>query len=265
MKLGHMLFIALMMLSNTSSATRVFAAVEILDSQAYTERDNTNSPGNSISLSRNGYSAFASGDINAGIMRGSASSTGGDNDPSHFAYFDSTLRYDNIVFSPGASGTGYLAWHWDGSSNSNVPTNLGADGVATLGIRIINDTSVVRINIGEDHVLSPTACIGGHTSCTIGQSINESGYTAFNITSDGSYLFQESVTGFATSGTTSDFLHTGTLSLILPEGVTYTSVSGLSVPSPTTPANAVPEPSPLLLIGFGMFALTLIRRKVLGG
>lgn len=265
MKPQHILFVVMMMISSMSSATRVFVAVEVLDSTGYTERDNTNSPGNSISFSSTGYSASATGDINAGTMRGSASSSSGDTDTSHFAFFSSALRYDNIVFSPGASGIGYLAWHWDGSSTSKLPTNLGADAAATLGILIRNDTSAVRINISEDHVLTPSACNGAHNSCTVGQYVNESGFTPFTISSDGSYLFQEYLSGFATAGTTSDFLHTGTLSLLLPKGVTYTSASGQFVPAtPTTPSNSVPEPSPLLLIGLGIFGLALLRKKVFG-
>lgn len=56
-----------------------------------------------------------------------------------------------------------------------------------------------------------------------------------------------------------DFLHTGAISLLLPEGVTYSSGSGLFLAGDIT--SPVPEPASLTLAGLGLALVLLSRRR----
>jgi hypothetical protein len=66
------------------------------------------------------------------------------------------------------------------------------------------------------------------------------------------------------STTFADFSHTASVALVLPDGVTFTSDSGVFLTAVQSP-NSVPEPSiwAMLLIGCGGIGATLRRRTTL--
>lgn len=241
-----------MVMTTVSTAVLADAVVSttIYDQTANNTKQLLGKSVNEITYSQNGSSAYAYANLNTGILRGFASASP-NLDSSHYAEFVTSIR-DTITFSPGATGIGYLNWHWDGFSNSEVPTNAGIDYTAILNIYLI--TSSYRIN--EEYVLTPGACVPGrHAGCTSGVVVNQYGQIPFLITSGGLFI-QEGIAGFATMGRLTDFSHTGTLSLSLPKGVTFTSASGsfLSEVSPNAPST-VPEPSSFALLGLGFLGL----------
>jgi hypothetical protein len=56
-----------------------------------------------------------------------------------------------------------------------------------------------------------------------------------------------------------DFSHTGTISLVLPGGTTYSSASGVFLTNQST--SAAPEPGTLFLLGLGLAGIALARNR----
>jgi hypothetical protein len=57
-----------------------------------------------------------------------------------------------------------------------------------------------------------------------------------------------------------DFSHTGTIGLVLPSDVTYTSASGVFLS--TGQASPVPEPSSFVLLGLSLAGIGFVRRRL---
>lgn len=65
------------------------------------------------------------------------------------------------------------------------------------------------------------------------------------------------IEGKSVASTTEDFGHTASLSVYLPEGITYTTASGYALPVVST----TPEPGTLDLLGLGIAGISYHRRK----
>lgn len=156
---------------------------------------------------------------------------------------------DTISFGAAATGTGYLDWHIDGtlsaygnpfpSATTSLVLNIGNAGGNT------GQTSYFTDN--------PNLCRASPT-CTIGTGFDQSGSFAFQI-QPGAFSVSVFLQTVAFDGASNDFSNTGRFYLRLPDGVTYTSRSGvfLTDAAPIFPVvSAVPEPSTYLLLLFGL-------------
>ena len=197
-------------------------------------------------------SASAFADLNLGVLKASAIGSG---DPSQrlgtYASTASPSFQDMITFSPGASGTAYLEYHFDG--NLDAPSaHTGAD--AYLGVTV-GDVALRQIYLFDfPGISSPCAPSTATYECTAGSSIDETGVLAFQIGADPINIsaFLQVV---AENGATANFSDTAGFYLMTPPGVSYTSGSGtfLSAAGPII-TSPVPEPATylLFLVGLGL-------------
>ena len=71
---------------------------------------------------------------------------------------------------------------------------------------------------------------------------------------------QAMLVNYCGAGTACDYSHTGDVSLSLPDGVTYTSASGVFLTQPLE-SSSTPEPAPAALLASGIAGLVLLRRR----
>lgn len=156
---------------------------------------------------------------------------------------------DTITFGAGASGTGFLDWHVDGT-------------LTPAGNPFPSATTSLVLNVGgtgeTDYFTDSTGLCLPSATCNIGTSFDKSGAFAFMI-APGSLQVSAFLQTEAFDGAIADFSNTGRFYLRLPDRVTYTSTSGVFLTDAApifAGVPAVPEPSSyaLLLVGLGLLS-----------
>ena len=162
---------------------------------------------------------------------------------------------DTITFGAGASGTGFLDWHVDGTLTPAGNPFPSATTSLVLGVGGTGET---------DYFTDSTGLCVPSATCNFGTSFNKTGAFAFTI-APGSFQISAFLQTEAFDGAIANFSNTGTFYLRLPGGVTYTSTSGvfLTEATPIFPGvPAVPEPSSYALLLGGLGLLGLVKGRV---
>ena len=199
-------------------------------------------------------SASGSADLYLGVLKADVTGSG---DPSQrlgtYASTSTPSFQDLVTFSPGASGTGYLEYRFDGTLNAPAG-NTGAD--AYLAVTLNGMTLHQTYLLDFPSVKSPCFPSTAISECVEGSSIDEVEILPFQI-GPGSFDFYAFLQVIGENGATGNFSDTAAFYLALPPGVTYTSKSG-SFLDGAVPiiATSVPEPETyiLLLVGLGLVA-----------
>lgn len=177
---------------------------------------------------------------------------------------------DTLTFAGDLSApyTGTLSFTLDGKmtpgggqipgSGGNAGSASAALSLGTLGFAGLNHTSFY---VSET---CSTISLTADESCTVGSTFAETISLPFTIDDAHRMVnLTASLYGQAFNGAHVDFANTGTLSLVLPSGLSFTSESGLLLTAQTAP---VPEPQTyvLMLAGVGFVAarrLGVVRQK----
>ena len=217
------------------------------------------------SIASGNASGSATANLDTGILRASAIGPGTSADRlGTYATSATATIQDTITFSPGSSGTAFLDWQFDGFLTGAIGPSFYRTDAAFAYIQIIfnnnEQTHTYLTNVSD-------FCLPNDTDCVVGNSIDLVGSIPIVIDS-GPLTISTELYVQAENGDLSNFLNTGKLFLETPEGVTYSSDSGVFLSSATpivkSPTGAVPEPPVVALIGVGL-ALALLsswRRNI---
>lgn len=192
--------------------------------------------------------AYGYGSASSGTVRANVQSGIGFND---YASVDITLQ-DYITFSPGATGTANLDWRLTGdiSLDSLVggPDNTAAD------ISVQADSSI------ENHRITNGFCPVGFHSCTIYRNgmngFVKAGSLEYNIPTNGRSFMRIIVHIRAYGGLEYiNAMNTGNFYLRVPEGVSFTSDTGVFLSA----ASPVPESGTAASLACGISMLLLLH------
>ena len=178
---------------------------------------------------------------------------------------------DLLHFAVSGAGSGTI---------TDIGVSLTVDGVMSAGslndenqvVLLLNiDGNTMQIDIGQN--LSGSVCVG--SPCVYGESVagnwvasSFSGTNPNSVTFTGVFALTgptqdvpvsselEVVASGADSVGTTDYSQTAAISLSLPQGVSFTSDSGVFLTQST-----VPEPSAIWFAGAGLTVLGLLRRR----
>lgn len=205
------------------------------------------------SLDVGGASASGFSDLSLGILRARAVG-----DPQGGSTSTISAFSDSIVFAPGAAGTAYLKWNWDGVlSGADSPVNR-ADGILHVQMSVTGSPVFPDWNFQQAYVLRPSECYAGVPDiCQVGKSINQFNQLAVPIYGGETYHAYVDLIADASDGASSNFSSTGRFYLETPAGVTYTSTSGKFL----TEALPIPEPGTPWLLACGGALIGVVARR----
>lgn len=216
-----------------------------------------------LTTSDSSASAEAYSNLVTGTFRADAVAPPIPQSPDAAAYFSSARAqvFDFVYFSPGATGTAYLDYHWSGTLSSSY--YYGGAGLIFHISHGLEDNRVINS-------LSTSHCAADDPTCTIGTKVDQIGSIPFQITTG---LTLIDVTLFDAPGD-GDMLNAAnqgsfvaSIFLRTPAGITFGTNSGNFLIAANPILSAVPEPaaSALLTIGLAAVGLRLsLRRRVLG-
>ncbi len=239
----------LFMTSAVADPVGPYVQVAINDGTSQASQSSTTPVVANVSLSLGSASGTGSANMTSGLL--TAVSRAPDADPLHNTLTTTTVTsqiYDDISFSANATGIAYVDYHWDGLQS-------GYDGYreqyATLDIYIQHGNGQPS---NYEFVLDNHFC-DSHApfSCIVGTSIDRTGSALFFIQPGATFIGLTLMANAADGGTV-DFSDSAAFALRLPDGVSYTSTSGvfLATAAPVFPVTTVPEPSSIALIFMGL-------------
>lgn len=164
---------------------------------------------------------------------------------------------DNGYVSTEAGGYGliqetlYLDWHSSVIDPIPVTVNWMASGFASASTYLAAETSVSIAMGGPDKISQGIT----ETRDLTGGFAYISETVIFNPSIDDHFLTVRAYLTTTVKDGVSDFSHTGTFSIDLPEGVTTTSASGVFL------TEAVPIPGAIWLLGSGLIGIIGFRKK----
>lgn len=189
-------------------------------------------------------------DLSAGVLKSSAQAIF----IPGFLYASAAYTgfFDSVVFTSGFGQTAYLDYSFDGSltfAGNLVPQSTYGQMTVFAG-----GQSVVARLFESD--LCSFACGAGSAS------VSKRGSMAFNISQNPLQL-GASLDAYAQAGNMANFSNTGKLFLRLPDGVSFTSGSGVFLSQATSilPVAAIPEPSSYALMAFGLGLVAFQRAR----
>jgi hypothetical protein len=212
-------------------------------------------------------SAYASANLPSGVLRASATGSG----------YINTGGFESCCTGQALAQFGdILHFSVAGASSTtvtNLVVNFRLDGTLAIDAGLTGGVWEAQVDdtltFGNGHFREQdTVLAGGSPTVTF---LNQGGWVSHSETesSPGNYLFTgiysitgstadvpvgDALTVFA-GGANSDFAHTGTVTVGLPSGVTFTSDNGLL----SAPVSSAPEPGTWLLLGSGLAAAVISR------
>jgi len=188
-----------------------------------------------------------------------------------------TIQMSDVLTFTG-SGTVTFGFALDGSvSFLGIPPGMGYDPSSysqTVGLSLTGSSGDAYMEWGGTANGAANAGVGPtyttNTSGTLGWN-NGAGAGVYSNDTYNGFLFSGTLTVHSGEvldialnqgmncnyGASCSFQNTGQLSLILAQGVSYTSASGVFL----TQTNSTPEPGTWVLLGAGMSAFILLRRR----
>lgn len=255
MQIRYALVVALWGLASLTWAGTASTQVEIRAMAGNdTQRSDSAPVQDTLTYSNAGGTGTAYANLQTGILRDYAVAPPlPSND---FSYTLASSRISDIItFNAGATGTAYLEWSVDGTLAA-FDNNL----TSTAGLSLF--ISGAANNIDENHAYTNFSCAPYNvTTCQAGTSFSQTGMVAFNIAGGDPTSIEVVLDSYPADGSIGDFSNTGKVYLVLPDGVTFTSGSGVFLDE-AAPVVAVPEPSTLALVvaGFGLLLWNGRRR-----
>ena len=108
-----------------------------------------------------------------------------------------------------------------------------------------------------------TNCFPSDPNCFNGLTVNRGFDVQFTITDVSRTVpIEIFLGGYSSDGGVANFANTATLSLSLPDGISFTSDSGVFLSAAVTPpTTSAPEPSSLALMALGTLAVSAFRKR----
>lgn len=266
--LVNLIFLALTLAAHGTASADISISVTLIEGpsgsaiQQVTEQQPIS---HNFSLEKNGAFGSAAGNLQTGILRtASVTNVVPSLGFASFAAASVTLR-DIVTFAAGASGTAYLDWGFDGSIDvePNKPAP-GSPAQAGLSFLITPSDGGEQVNVSAAFATSGADCPGtAPPHCVTGpfSSANVAlrGTLPFDIR-PGAFTFAVGLSSNARWGDEVHFENTSYLYLRLPDGVNYTSASGVFLTNALPVPLPVPEPATAMLMACGGLAIYARRR-----
>jgi hypothetical protein len=196
--------------------------------------------------------ASAYANMNTGILRTSAIGSGTPADRlGVFASAATASIKDAITFAPGASGTAYFQWQFDGTLSPSA-YNTFAYGYITVDVNSVKGTHTYLVNVGD-------FCSPSDANCVAGSSIDRTGAVPI-IIAPGTFNISAELQVGAENGAFANFSNTAKFYLQTPTGVSFTSTSGEFL-TEATPVVSVPEPASGAMLTAGILAIGIAARR----
>jgi hypothetical protein len=212
------------------------------------------------SISNGGSSAFASGSLATGILRSASVAAVPTSQFTDTRANANLLLTDTFSFSPGAAGTAFLDWGFDGRLFTN-PNKFGVNAFSsgTLDIALFPIFGGSPIVI-KAQLTNAATCQASTDFCSQGETVALRGTLQVPIIPVG-YRIDVNLSAGSLWGDEANFGNTSYLYMRLPETVTLNSGSGNFLTA-AAPVPEVPEPATSLMLLAGVAILiTRVRSR----
>ena len=257
--------IALAVVAGSASAT-VAVQIVVVDgvrSQTVVEQRPI---AHAVSLDIGGSFGSAAIDLRTGILRTASITRVVLNSNDESVASAAVNLTDTLTFAAGASGTAFLDWGFDGSIDFEpLRPGPGTPSYGQLSFLITPSDGGPQVAVTAARVTTASDCSGAAPSnCVTGPferaQVAMRGSLPFAIR-PGTFTVAAGLGTFTRWGDDAHFENTSYLYLRVPEGVTFTSGSGVFLLNAVPVPAPVPEPSTALLLLVGVLGLALRVRR----
>lgn len=213
----------------------------------------------------NSGSAEASVDLGAGTVRAKAGSSNTFNGSGSA----NAELYDDLTFAVAGGGSGQVTFlsHLDGSIGSFTTANSLSGlsyniNLGNSGFSYFSQGSQGGFTFGTNGLGSTSPPTGWESYSFT--NVTQTGFDfsgVFTVADGDTRSLAQRLYLICQEGVSCDFSHTGSVGFILPEGISFTSASGIFL---VPPVGGVPEPASwaMLITGFAMTGSALRRRRL---